>query len=85
MYQTHLISLIKVGEAGQQQVALHHLTEQASLFDKSIDLSNLAAVNSLQQHCQTYSALPDLVASFLIPCEDLWSLVLMSLKSLDMT
>lgn len=37
MYQTHLISLIKAGEARQQQVALHHLIEQASLFYKSID------------------------------------------------
>lgn len=46
---------------------------------------NLAAVNSLKQHWQTYSALPDLVASFLTPHEALWSPVLMFLESLDMT
>ena len=37
MYQTHLMSLIKAGEARQQQAALHHLMEQASLFDKFIE------------------------------------------------
>lgn len=76
MYQSHLMSLIK-----QERPDNSKLLSTIS-WNKGPCLislrANLAAANSAKQHQQTYSALPNLVASFpealwgsVIPCPDI--------------